>query len=89
MKVHFTWGSTIDPLGVGANHEKKNNGRHVKSKIQNNQSKSKNVWRISRKMQLDVDIEPTLRFPHMTSIDKQMDKSEGSVPMYMVVYIKI
>ncbi len=29
-------------------------------------------------MQLDVDIEPTLRFPYMTSIDKQMDKSEGS-----------
>ncbi len=26
------------------------------------------------KMQLDVDIEPTQRFPHMTSIDKQMDK---------------
>ena len=26
-------------------------------------------------MQLDVDIEPTLRFPHMTSIDKQMDES--------------
>ncbi len=36
-------------------------------------------------MQLDVDIEPTLRFPHMTSIDKQMDKSEGSFPLYMVV----
>ncbi len=31
-------------------------------------------------MQLDVDIEPTLRFPHMTSIDKQMDESEGSFP---------
>ena len=29
-------------------------------------------------MQLDVDIEPTLRFPYMTSIDKQMDESEGS-----------
>ncbi len=29
-------------------------------------------------MQLDIDIEPTLRFPHMTSIDKQMDESEGS-----------
>ncbi len=29
-------------------------------------------------MQLDVDIEPTLRVPHMTSIDKQMDESEGS-----------
>ncbi len=28
---------------------------------------------IKQKMQLDVDIEPTLRFPHMTSIDKQMD----------------
>ncbi len=26
-------------------------------------------------MQLDVDIEPTLRFPHMTSIDKQKDPS--------------
>ncbi len=31
-----------------------------------------------KKMQLDVDIEPTLRFPHMISIDKQMDESEGS-----------
>ena len=38
-------------------------------------------------MQLDVDIEPTLRFPHVTSIDKQMDKSEGSFPLYMVVYM--
>ncbi len=28
-----------------------------------------------QKMQLDVDIEPTLRFPHMTSIDKQKDPS--------------
>ncbi len=36
-------------------------------------------------MHLDVDIEPTLRFPHMTSIDKQMDKSEGSFRLYMVV----
>ena len=33
-------------------------------------------------MQLDVDIEPTLRSPHMTSIENQMDDSEG----YMVVY---
>ena len=38
-----------------------------------------------KKMQLDVDIEPTLRFPHMTSIDRQMDKSEGSYPLYMKV----
>ncbi len=29
-------------------------------------------------MQLDIDIDPTLRFAHMTSIDKQMDKYEGS-----------
>ncbi len=29
-------------------------------------------------MQLDVDIEPILRFPHMTSIDNQMDECEGS-----------
>ncbi len=28
-------------------------------------------------MQLDVDIEPTLRFPGMTRIDKQMDQSES------------
>ncbi len=46
-------------------------------------------WRhdpwIPTKMQLDVDIEPTIRFPHITSIDKQMDKSEGSLPLYMVV----
>ncbi len=37
-------------------------------------------------MQLDVDIEPTLRFPHMTSIGRQMDKSEGSIPLYMHFY---
>ncbi len=30
-------------------------------------------------MQLDVDIEPTLRFPGMISIDKQMDQSESEV----------
>ncbi len=29
------------------------------------------------KMQLDVDIEPTLRFPGMTRIGKQMDQSES------------
>ena len=29
-------------------------------------------------MQLDTDIEPTIRLPHMTSTDKQMDESEGS-----------
>ncbi len=31
-------------------------------------------------MQLDVEIEPTLRFPLMTSIDKQKDKSEMLFP---------
>ena len=30
-------------------------------------------------MQLDIDIEPTLRFPGMTSIDKQLDQSESEV----------
>ena len=38
-------------------------------------------------MQLDVDIEPTLRFLHMTSIDKQMDKSEGSFPLSECGYL--
>ncbi len=37
-------------------------------------------------MQLDVDIEPTLRLPHMTSIDKQMDKSEGCYPQHFPCY---
>ncbi len=41
------------------------------------------------KMQIDVDIQPTLRSPHMTNIDKQMDKSEGSFPLYMVVYMVV
>ena len=31
------------------------------------------------KMQLDVDIEPTLKFPCMLSIDKRMDQSESEV----------
>ncbi len=31
-------------------------------------------------MLLDFDIEPTLRFPGMTSILKQMDQSESKVP---------
>ncbi len=30
-------------------------------------------------MQLDVDIEPTLRFPGMTRIENQMDQSESTV----------
>ncbi len=30
-------------------------------------------------MQLNIDIEPTLRLPGMTSIDKQMDQSESKV----------
>ncbi len=30
-------------------------------------------------MQLDVDIEPTLRFPGIISIHKQMDQSESEV----------
>ena len=30
-------------------------------------------------MQLEVDIEPTLRFPGMISIDKEMDQSESEV----------
>ncbi len=34
------------------------------------------------KMQLDVDIEPTLRFPGITSILKQMDQSESKVLVY-------
>ncbi len=32
-----------------------------------------------KKMQLDVDIEPTLRFPGMTSVEKQIDQSESKV----------
>ncbi len=34
-------------------------------------------------MQLDVDIEPTLRFPHRTGKYKQMEEPEGSFsPVY-------
>ena len=33
-----------------------------------------NHWLDLSKMQLDIDIEPTLRFPSMKSIDKQMDQ---------------
>ncbi len=32
-----------------------------------------------KNMQLEVDIEPTLRFPGMISIDKEMDQSESEV----------
>ncbi len=28
-------------------------------------------------MHIDVDIEPTLRFPDMTSIEKQMDQGQS------------
>ncbi len=35
-------------------------------------------------MQLDIDIEPTLRFPGMTSIDKQMDQSESEVDQVLL-----
>ena len=41
----------------------------------------------SRKMQLDIDIEPILRFPGMTSIDKQMDV-EYSASALSGVYIR-
>ncbi len=37
-----------------------------------------------KKMQLDVDIEPTLRFPGMTSIEKEMDQSESKLLVYQV-----
>ena len=30
-----------------------------------------------KKMQLDINIEPTLRFPDMANIDKQMNQSES------------
>ena len=36
------------------------------------------------KMQLDVDIEPTLRFPGMTSIEKEMDLSESKLSIYLI-----
>ena len=39
-----------------------------------------------KKMQLDIDIEPTLRFPGMTSIEKQMDQSENKVLVYLLGY---
>ncbi len=35
-------------------------------------------------MQLDVDIELTLRFPGMKSIEKQKDQSESNVLVYQV-----
>ena len=35
-------------------------------------------------MQLDVDIEPTLRFPGMTSIEKEMDLSESKLSIYLI-----
>ncbi len=35
-------------------------------------------------MQLDFDIEDTLRFPGMASIEKQMDQSEREVLVYQV-----
>ena len=43
----------------------------------------------TQKMQLDIDIEPTLRFPYMTSIDKQEDESEGRFPLYMMVFAEL
>ncbi len=36
-------------------------------------------------MKLDVDIEPAVIFPHMTSIDKRMNL-KGRFPLYIVVY---
>ena len=38
-------------------------------------------------MQLDVGIEPTLRFSGMTCIDKQMDQSESKVHIFRVISI--
>ncbi len=38
-------------------------------------------------MQLDIDIEPTLRFPGMTSIDKQIDQSECITCMTLTVQL--
>ena len=35
-------------------------------------------------MQLDIDIEPILRFTGMTNIEKQMDQSESKVLVYQV-----
>ncbi len=32
----------------------------------------------AKKMQLDVDIEPTLRIPHMISINNRLDEPKGS-----------
>ncbi len=41
---------------------------------------------MKQKMQLDVDIEPILRFPGMTSIDIQMDQSDP--PKNVICYRK-
>ena len=36
-------------------------------------------------MQLDIDIEPTLRFPHMTSIDKQRTPVGAGIYDYLPI----